>query len=257
MNLWPQKKLFAARRRRRRQRFGFLAVLVLVLVAGAVPHGLRFGRRPGDGAAALRGTGPGRSLRRSRGYCGRPRAAVPRSPSRPPPPRRRRAQPTGLSPPRCQAWDLRASRLSPAAGWIRRGPPCASRRRGEQALLRLRRARQDGRWEAKKSLRADEADYAKTRWSPWRGAQGPPAVPLPRERVRRGRPEPKQEKVDELPEAGPADSAAGASRRGRARRRARARRNALEAAAGRIEDYDGVAGVYVRDLEGFRLRGAP
>jgi beta-lactamase class A len=107
-------------------------------------------------------------------------------------------------------------------------------------------------WEAKKSLRADEADYAKN--------EVVPLAEVPKDLVQylypenafvADVPEPKQEKVDELPSAGPAEfpppepvsDGVPDSERERVE-------NALGEAAQRIEGYDGVAGVYVRDIEG-------
>ena len=142
------------------------------------------------------------------------------------------------------------SRLDPSWASVRFAPE------GEQALLRLRRARQDDKWEAKKSLRADEADYAKNEVVPLAEVPRDLLQYLYPERVRRGRPEPKREKVDELPEAGPADFpppepvAEGVPDAERERVE-----NALEARGG--SRTTGVAGVYVRDLEGTSAGCAP
>ena len=137
------------------------------------------------------------------------------------------------------------SRLDPSWASVRFSPEGESNPSSSSPSAARRK------WEAKKSLRADEADYAKNEVVPLSEVPKDLLQYLyPENAFVADVPEPKQEKVDELPEAGPATS----------RRRSQSPRacptpsasasKALEEAAGRIEDYDGVAGVHVRDLEG-------
>ena len=161
MNLWPQKKLLAARRRRRRQRFGFLAVLVLVLVAGAVylagyAPATETAQQPSEEQPSGDKPSPvKRVLRAAMG--GSPEEPVPASATETP----EGAAYWTIAPemPGVGHGSVEAvsrSRLAPSWASVRLLPEGDSKpyfvfvERGE-----------DGRWEAKKSLRADEADYAK------------------------------------------------------------------------------------------------
>ena len=138
------------------------------------------------------------------------------------------------------------SKLDPSWASVRFAPE------GESKPFFVFVERAGDKWEAKKSLRADEADYAKN--------EVVPLAEVPKDLIQylypenafvADVPEPKQEKVDELPErrAGrlpppePVSDGVPDAQRERVEK-------ALEAAAQRIEGYDGVAGVYVQDLEG-------
>ncbi len=125
---------------------------------------------------------------------------------------------------------------------------------GEKKFFVVFVHRSGGSWEAKKSLRADEADYAKN--------EVVPLAEVPKDLVQYIYPEnlfvadvpaPKEEKVDTgaLPSVEPPEFASSEpvledvpeSERERVEQQ-------LEEARQKIEDYPGVAGVYVRDLEG-------
>ena len=255
MNLWPQKKLFAARRRRRRQRFGFLTVLVLVLVAGAAAYltGYASDDAPATAQQPSEEQGPGgkpspveRVLRAATG--GSPQEPVPASATETPEGAAYwtlAPEMPGVGPESVEA--VSRSRLDPSWASVRFLPEGESK----SFFVFVERG-EDGRWEAKKSLRADEADYAKN--------EVVPLSEVPKDLVQYLYPEnvfaadvrePKGEKVDELPEAGPAEFpppepvAEGVPDAERERVE-----NALGKAAERIGNYEGVAGVYVRDLEG-------
>jgi beta-lactamase class A len=250
LNFLPRKKLFVARRRRRQQRFGFLAVLLLALVVGAV---YLTGYASGDAPAA-------ETAQQSSGEKPAPvqrvmQAATGGSPGEPVPASATET-PEGAAywtvAPEMPGVDpdsvtgVSRSKLDPSWASVRFAPE------GESKPFFVFVERAGDRWEAKKSLRADEADYAKN--------EVVPLAEVPKDLVQylypenvfvADVPEPKQEKVDELPAAGPAEFpppepvAEGVPDSERERVE-----NALEEAAQRIEGYDGVAGVYVRDLEG-------
>jgi beta-lactamase class A len=250
LNFLPRKKLFVARRRRRRQRFGFLAVLILVLAAGAV---YLTGYASGDASTA-------ETAQQSSGEKPSPvqrvlRAATGESPWEPVPASATETpegaaywtmapEMPGVGPD--SVTGVSRSKLDPSWASVRFAPE------GESKPFIVFVERVGDKWEAKKSLRADEADYAKN--------EVVPLAEVPKDLVQylypenafvADVPEPKQEKVDELPSAGPAEFPPPAPVSDDVPDSERERvENALGEAAQRIEGYDGVAGVYVRDLEG-------
>jgi beta-lactamase class A len=250
LNFLPRKKLFVARRRRRRQRFGFLAVLILVLAAGAV---YLTGYASGDASTA-------ETAQQSSGEKPSPvqrvlRAATGESPGEPVPASATETpegaaywtmapEMPGVGPD--SVTGVSRSKLDPSWASVRFAPE------GESKPFIVFVERVGDKWEAKKSLRADEADYAKN--------EVVPLAEVPKDLVQylypenafvADVPEPKQEKVDELPSAGPAEFPPPAPVSDDVPDSERERvENALGEAAQRIEGYDGVAGVYVRDLEG-------
>jgi beta-lactamase class A len=251
LNLWPQKKSFAARRRRRRQRFGVLAVLLVVLAGGAV---YLWGYAPGDAPS-------GETVQQPPGEKPSPvqrvlRAATGGSPPGEPVPASATETPEGAA-----YWAL-ASEM-PGAGpdsveavsRSRMDPSWASVRfvpEGENKPFFVFVERAGDGWEAKKSLRADEADYAKNEVVPLAEVPKDLLQYLYTENVFVADvPEPKQEKVDELPGAGPAEFPPPEPVSDGVPNAERARvESTLEEARERIRGYDGVAGVYVQDLEG-------
>jgi beta-lactamase class A len=246
LNLLPRKKLFVASRRRRRQRFGFLAVLILVVAVGAVYL---------TGYASTAETGQQSSGEKPSPVQRVMRAATGESPGEPVPASATETpegaaywtvapEMPGVGPDSVEA--VSRSKLDPSWASVRFAPE------GESKPFVVFVERVGDTWEAKKSLRADEADYAKN--------EVVPLAEVPKDLVQylypenafvADVPEPKQEKVDELPSAGPAEfpppepvsDGVPDSERERVE-------NALGEAAQRIEGYDGVAGVYVRDIEG-------
>ena len=144
------------------------------------------------------------------------------------------------------------SRLNPSWASVRVAAPG-----GGRPFLVFVQEGDDGVWEAKKSLRADEPDYAKN--------EVVPLAEVPRDLVQYIYPEnvfvadvpaPRQETVDRegLPDVGSAEFAStepvvdgmeGVSEAERERVD-----GALENVREKVESYDGVGGVYVYDLEG-------
>jgi beta-lactamase class A len=246
LNLLPRKKLFVARRRRRRQRFGFLAVLILVVAVGAVyltgyastaeTAQQSSGEKPSPVQRVMRaatGESPGEPVPASATETPEGAAYWTVAPEMP-----------GVGPD--SVTGVSRSKLDPSWASVRFAPEEESK----PFVVFVERV--GDKWEAKKSLRADEADYAKNEVVPL--AEVPKDLVeylYPENAFVADVPEPKQEKVDELPDAGPAEfpppepSSDGVPDSERERVE-----NALGEAAQRIEGYDGVAGVYVRDLEG-------
>ncbi len=251
MNLRPRKTLFPARRRRRRQRFAFVAILVLV--AGAAAYFVGFG--PNDTPAATQAAqqpsadNPSpvqRVLRAATG--GRPEEPVPASATETPEGAAYwtvAPEMPGVEPGSVEA--VSRSNIDPSWASVRLRPEGESK-----PFFVFVQKGKDGRWEAKKSLRADEADYAKNEVVPL--AEVPKDLLqylYPENAFVADVPEPKGEKVDDLPAASPAEFPPaspvldGVPDAGRERVE-----DGLQAASQRIEGYDGVAGVYVQDLEG-------
>jgi beta-lactamase class A len=113
----------------------------------------------------------------------------------------------------------------------------------------------DGKsWEAEKSVRADEPNYAKNDVVPLAGVPKDLLQYLYAENVFAAKvPEPEVEKMDleGLPEAGPAEYSSTEPVMDSLPEADRERvEKALEEARQEIEDYNGVAGLYVWDLEG-------
>jgi beta-lactamase class A len=248
LNFLPRKKLFVARRRRRRQRFGFLAVLLLVLVVGAVYLAGHASGPDTETAQQPSGEKPSPIQRVLRAATGEsPGEPVPASATETPEgaaywtvaPEMPGVGPDSVT-------GVSRSKLDPSWASVRFAPE------GESKPFFVFVERVGDKWEAKKSLRADEADYAKN--------EVVPLAEVPKDLIQylypenafvADVPEPKQEKVDELPNAGPADftppepvsDGVPDAQRERVEK-------ALGASAQTIEGYDGVAGVYVHDLEG-------
>jgi beta-lactamase class A len=242
LNLWPQKKSSFARRQRRRRWFGFLAVL-LVLVGGAV---YVMGRTSGDTQTAQQKPSPvHRVLRMASG--GSPEEPVPASATKTPEGAaywKVAPEMPGVGPDSVEA--VYRSKLDPSWASVRFKPE------EESKPFFVFVQKTGDRWEAKKSLRADEPDNAKNDVVPL--AEVPKDLVqyvYPENAFAADVPEPEQEKVDDLPSAGPANFAPPEpvsegvpdSQRERVEK-------VLGQMKSRIEGYDGVAGVYVEDLEG-------
>jgi beta-lactamase class A len=248
LNPWPQKKPSFARRRRRRRWFGFLTVLLLVLAGGAVYlKGYASGDAPAAETAGSSGGEPSavhRVLRMATG--GSLEEPVPASATETPEGAaywKVVPEMPGVSPDSVEA--VYRSKLDPSWASVRFSPE------GENKPFVVFVERVGDRWEAKKSMRADEPDYAKNEVVPL--AEVPKDLVeylYPENAFVADVPEPKQEKVDDLPGTGPAQfsppepisEGVPDSERERVEK-------VLGEAKQRIEGYDGVAGVYVRDLE--------
>ena len=109
-------------------------------------------------------------------------------------------------------------------------------------------------WRAEKSVRADEPNYAKNDVVPLSGVPKDLIEYLYAENVFAAEgPEPKDEKLDldDLPDAGPAEFSSTDTVMDGVPESDRERvQKVLEGARQEIEDYNGVAGLYVWDLEG-------
>ncbi len=247
--------MFSASRRRRRNRFAFLVVLVVLAaggvyaVSGYAPSGALGGEKAPSGGAE------GPSL-----LQGARQVISENVPELGPEPVPEAAKETpegaaywtvasehpGMSPESVKA--VYRSKLNPSWASVHVVPS------GEKKFFVVFVHRSGGSWEAKKSLRADEADYAKN--------EVVPLAEVPKDLVQYIYPEnlfvadvpaPKEEKVDTgaLPSVEPPEFASSEpvledvpeSERERVEQQ-------LEEARQKIEDYPGVSGVYVRDLEG-------
>jgi beta-lactamase class A len=256
LNFWPRRKLFLAHRRRRRNRFrfAFLAVVV-VLAAGAVyasgyaPSGALGGER---GPSAPSGREDRSLLQEAR------RVVSDRIPEIEAVPAAAKETPEGAaywavaselpgtSPESVKA--VYRSKLNPSWASVHVVPS------GEAKFFVVFVQRVGGSWEAKKSIRADEPDYAKN--------EVVPLAEVPKDLVQYIYPEnlfvadvpaPREEKVDtdalpsveppEFPPPEPVIENVPESERERVEKR-------LGEARQKIEGYPGVAGVYVHDLKG-------
>jgi beta-lactamase class A len=257
LNLLPRKKLFSARRRRRRNRFAFLAVLLLVVAAGAAyvwgyaPDGTALGgekEEPSGGEVSPFE----RVLRADSGRTSEAELApevVPDAAKETPEGAAYwtvASELPGVSPESIEG--VYRSKLNPSWASVYIVPS------GENKPFIIFVQRVGEAWEAKKSIRADEPDYVKN--------EVVPLADVPKDLVQYVYPEnlfvadvpaPKEEKVDtealpsvEPPEFAPSEPVTDGvpdSKRERVE-------NVLEAARGKVEGYEGVAGVYVWDLEG-------
>jgi beta-lactamase class A len=249
LSFLPRKKLFSARRRRRRNRFAFLALGLLVLAAGAAyvsgyaSSGDLGGEEPGGGKPSPFQ----RVLRADSG--GNPEVPVPGAATKTPEGAAYWAVASelpGVSPESIKG--VYRSKLNPSWASVHVAPE------GEKKVFVVFVQRVGDSWEAKKSIRADEPDYAKN--------EVVPLAEVPKDLVQYVYPEnlfaadvpaPKEEKVDtgalpsvgppEFPPPEPVTEDVPESERERVEK-------ALGEMRQKIEGYEGVAGVYVYDLKG-------
>jgi beta-lactamase class A len=256
LSFWPRRKTFFARRRRRRNRFAALAALLVVLAAGgaylsgSAPSGALGGEkevssdRP-EGHSLLQGAR--RVITEKVPEIGP--EFVPQAAKKTPEGAAYwtvASEHPGMSPESIKA--VYRSKLNPSWASVHVVPS------GEQKFFVVFVHRGRDAWVAKKSIRADEPDYAKNEVVPLGG--------VPKDLVQYIYPEnlfvadvpaPKEEKVDRdaLPSVDPPEFASSepvledvpGSERERVEKQ-------LGEVRQKIEDYPGVAGVYVRDLEG-------
>jgi beta-lactamase class A len=249
LNLLRRKKPVSARRRRRRNRFAFLVVGLLVLAAGAAyvagyaSSGALGGEEPGgeeasrfqrvlraDSGGSPEEPTPGAAVKTPEGAAYW--AVAPELP--------------GVSPESVRG--VYRSKLNPSWASVHIVPS------GERKAFVVFVQRDGDSWEAKKSIRADEANYAKN--------EVVPLAEVPKDLVQYIYPEnifaadvpgPKEEKVDtgalpsveppEFPPPEPVTDGVPESERERIEKE-------LGEVRQKIEGYGGVAGVYVYDLEG-------
>jgi beta-lactamase class A len=244
----PRRKRSVARYRRRRNRFAFLVIVVVLAAAGAV-----YVSSYDASNGALGGEQEGSSL-----LQGARRVVSERIPQIERVPAAAKETPEGAAYwavaselPRTTPESVKAvyrSKLNPSWASVHVKPS------GEARFFVVFVQRVDGSWVAKKSIRADEADHAKN--------EVVPLAEVPKDLVQYVYPEnqfaadvpaPKEEKVDtealpsveppEFPTPEPVLEDVPESEREQVEQQ-------LEETRQKIEDYPGVAGVYVYDLEG-------
>jgi beta-lactamase class A len=247
LNFWSRRKLFHARRRRR-NRFAFLGV-VLVLAAVAA-YGASYASSGALDGEEGGGEEPSRYERVLRAESGRsPEEPVPGGAVKTPEGAAYwsvASELPGVSPESVRA--VYHSKLNPSWASVHIVPS------GERKPFVVFVQRDGDSWEARKSIRADEADYAKN--------EVVPLAEVPKDLVQYIYPEnvfvadvpgPKEEKVDTgaLPSVAPPEFASpepvieGVPESERERIE-----KGLKEVRQRIEGYPGVAGVYVYDLKG-------
>ena len=270
MNFFPRKKIFAsraeARRRRLRIRLGFLAALLVVAVGAVVLiNGLSDGA-PGAGFAPLsegekgarepgRRTPPSSRARRPRGLSGA-RAEQKKAPPEEPPPDPEQESPeaaafVAVAPEfpgvgEENVGTVYRSRMDPSWASVRFTPD------GENKDFVVFSHKEGDLWRAEKSIRADEPDYPDNDVVPLAGVPKDLLDYVYEENLFAAEvPEPKAEKVDGLPDVGPAQTP---PLEPVAESVPEGEKEKIDEVVGRLEDrvegYDGVAGVYVRDLDG-------
>jgi beta-lactamase class A len=244
LNFWPRRKLYGAPRRRRQKRVAVLVVL-LALAAGGAAYGAGYAS-----SGSMGGEEPSRFERVLRADSrGSPEEPIPGAAVKTPEGAAYWAVASEL--PGTNPESLRAvyrSKLDPSWASVHVKPS------GEAKFFVVFVEKAGDSWEARKSIRADEPNYAKN--------EVVPLSEVPKDLVQYIYPEnafvadvpaPKEEKVDkgalpsvEPPEFPPPDPVTGdvpASERERIEKE-------LGEVRQKIEGYGGVAGAYVYDLEG-------
>ncbi|HKH11441.1 MAG TPA: serine hydrolase [Rubrobacter sp.] len=267
MNLFPRKKIFAsrteARRRRRRVRLGALAALVLVAVGVfALVNGL-FGGSPSAGMAPLSDGVKGQEARQGDDPQPRGEAAglgveaeQKQAPPEEPPPDPEQKTPeaaafVAVAPEfpgvgEENVGNVYRSRMDPSWASVRFSPD------GESKDFVVFSHKEGDLWRAEKSIRADEPDYPENDAVPLDGVPRDLLEYVYEENIFAADvPEPKVEKVDGLPDVGPAETP---PLEPVAENVPEGEKEKIDEVVSKIEErvkgYDGVAGVYVRDLDG-------
>ena len=266
MNFFPRRKIFAsraeARRRRIKTRLGFLAALLVVAV-GAVflVNKLSDGNSSAgfaplsegeEGAETRRGEDPQPSDDAARADGGTEENKAP--PEEPPPDPEQKS-------PEAAAFVAVAPEF-PGVGEENVGtvyrskmdPSWASVRftlDGENKDFVVFAHKEGDLWRAEKSIRADEPDYPENDVVPLAGVPKDLIDYVYEENLFAAEvPEPKREKVDGLPDVGPAETPPLEPVAENVPEGEREKIDGVvEKFEGRIKNYDGVAGVYVRDLD--------
>jgi beta-lactamase class A len=258
LNFFPRRKLFASpARRHRRQRFGALAVL-LILAAGAM---YVFGYASGgvlggeEGASGPSGDDPASREDALTGAQVGAKEAPSRESEFPPEPPGSPEEAAyvsvapelpGISPESIQA--VYRSKINPSWASVHLVPS------GERKVFVVFAQRSGDSWEAKKSIRLDEPDYPQNDLVALGGIpQDLLDYLYPENLFAVGVPEPAEEEVDrgDLPNVGPAEFPPPEPVIEDVPDSARERvEKALEETREEIEGYEGVTGVYVRDVKG-------
>ena len=251
MKFLSRRKLFGDRRRQRRDRFAVVAGLV-VLAAGTV-YGAAYisGYTPTSGSTGREEPGKHSSVKRVL------RADTGRSPEEPIPgaavktPEGAAYWAVASELPGTKHESVRAvyrSKLNPSWASVYISPE------GEKKPFVVFVRRSGDTWKARKSIRADEPDYAKNELVPLREVPRDLVEYVYAKNVFAAKvPAPREEKVDTdaLPEAEPPEfpPPVPVTESVPEDKRAQVEKQLGEARQ-KIEDYEGVAGFYVRDLEG-------
>lgn len=269
MNLFPRKKIFAsrteARRRRRRVRLGVLAALLVVaggtvFLANGLSGGAPFsGFAPlsEGGAGTARGSDPQPNEEAARADQGpKTEPEQEKAPPEEPPPNPEQKTPeaaafVAVAPefPGVREENVGAvyrSRMDPSWASVRFTPE------GESEDFVVFSHKEGDLWRAEKSIRADEPDYPDNDVVPLAGVPKDLLDYVYEENLFAAEvPEPKVEQVDGLPDVGPAEAPPLESV---AENVPEGERERIDEVVGKLEErvsgYDGVAGVYVRDLDG-------
>ncbi|CAA9407838.1 MAG: Beta-lactamase class A-like and penicillin binding proteins (PBPs) superfamily [uncultured Rubrobacteraceae bacterium] len=267
MNFFPRKKIFGprteARRRRRRVRLGVLAALLLVSVGAVVVVNGLFGGGSGAGFAPLseeeakpaRGDAPqpNEEVARAKGVSGTEQENTPPKEPAPDPEQKTpeaaafvavASEFPGVS--EQNIGNVYRSRMDPSWASVRFTPE------GENKDFVVFSHKEGDLWRAEKSIRADEPDYPDNDVVPLAGVPKDLLDYVYAENLFAAEvPEPKVERVDGLPDVGSAEPPPLAPV---AEDVPEGERERIEEAVGRLEErikaYDGVAGVYVQDLDG-------
>ena len=267
MNFFPRRKMFAsraeARRRRLRVRLGFFAALLAVAVGAVVLiNGLSDGAPPA-GFAPLSEGEKGPEARQGDGSRPGEEAAgaEPGAEQKEAPPEEPLPDPEQKTPEAAafvavapefpgvgeeNVGNVYRSRMDPSWASVRFTPE------GESRDFVVFAHKEGDLWRAEKSIRADEPDYPDNDVVPLAGVPKDLLDYVYEENLFAAEgPEPKVEQVGALPDVGPAEApplepvAEGVPE---------GEREKIEEVVDKLEErvkgYDGVAGVYVRDLEG-------
>ncbi len=279
MNLFPRrKKLFASRselrRKRRNKHLGVLAAVVALLLGGAflasqysggpllaglsnLSDGQASRDSQGSGAQAAPRSDEGEARDAGAGDAGGVAGKEDAKKAPPEEPLPDLAQPSpeaaafvAVAPElpgvgRENVTAVYRSRMDPSWASVRFAPE------GESKNFVVFSHLEGGSWRAERSMRADEADYAKNDVVPLAGVPRDLLDYLYTKNVFAAEvPEPKPEKVDGLPDVDPAEKPPVVATMDGVPEDQRER---VEAVLGKVEDrvggYSGVAGVYVRDLD--------
>jgi beta-lactamase class A len=268
MNLFPRKKkIFTrteARRRRRRNRIAMTAVLLVAVISTVfLAEGL-FGGAPFAGFAPLsrgeRGEAKqaeappaGEEAEQNAGSDGTRKTEPPPEEPLPDPEQKTPAAAAyvAVAPefPGVQKENVGTvyrSRMDPSWASVRFAPE------GEGKDFVVFSHKEGDLWRAEKSIRADEPNYPKNDVVPLSGVPRDLLDYLYEENLFAAQvPEPKVEKIGALPEVDPAETPPAEAV---AENVPDGEREKIEKVVGKLEDrvkgYDGIAGVYVRDLDG-------
>ncbi|CAA9408756.1 MAG: Beta-lactamase class A-like and penicillin binding proteins (PBPs) superfamily [uncultured Rubrobacteraceae bacterium] len=253
------------RRKRRRHRIGALAVILVFAAGGVYLAGQLLGETPSAGPSPLSEDGARSEPRQDAASEPRedgPEARGGEKQSQPPP--EDAAPDPGQKTPEAAAFVAVApefpgvkeenveavyrSRMDPSWASVRFSPE------GENKDFVVFSHRWGELWQAEKSVRADEPDYPKNDTVPLAGVPKDLLDYLYEENLFAAEvPEPEREEIGVLPDVGPAQTPPAETTTDGVPEDERER---VEEVVGKLEervkDYDGVAGVYVRDLdEGF------